>query len=202
MGATDTNAARSGTRDAICDAALVIIKDKGLSTVSMRSIAQRLGVSAMMPYNYYASKDELLLDLRLRLFHRFAGYIAAKLKADEPLARLREACRAYVAYSREQPEEYRLMFEAWSFEDLRSLRAKYPLDHFRSEEMWDVLRMCVEGCIPAGEAAVNSVTHLIWCQLHGLTSLHLAHKLVFGLAVDDLEAAVVKAVEAILLSAR
>lgn len=202
MGATETNAARTVIRETICEASLAIIKDRGLSAVSMRSIAQRLGVSAMMPYNYYASKDELLLDLRLRLFHRFAGYMRDRLFADEPVARLQEACRAYLAYSREQPEEYRLMFETWSFEDLHSLRAKYPLDHFRSEELWDVLRMCVEACLPKCKDAGNEITHLIWCLLHGLASLDLAHKLVFGLAGDNLEGPAIEAVEAILRSAR
>lgn len=200
MSSNDT-VARARMREAICEAALAIIKDKGLSAVSMRSIAHQLSVSAMMPYNYYDSKDELLLDLRLRLFKRFAAFMAAGLTTGAPIDRLRQACRRYLAYSREQPEEYRLMFEAWSFDDLRALRSKYPLDHFRSEELWDVLRNCVNDSVrDRNETRNNRITHLVWCQLHGLASLHLAQKLVFGLAVNELEAPTIEAVEALLQS--
>lgn len=200
--AADDSAARVHMRIAICDAALAIIKKNGLSAVSMRAIAQRLGVSAMMPYNYYDGKDELLLDLRLRQLLLFSQYLKGRLSADGPVERLRGVCRGYLIYSRTHPEEYRLMFEAWSFDDLRGLRQKYAATQFRSDELWSVLRDCVTDCIAdrpdeTRDASGDLLTHLVWSQLHGLASLHLAQKLVFGLTVDDLETAVLDAVTTI-----
>lgn len=196
-GSADT-AGRARTREAIGDAALAIIKRQGLSALSMRAIAQQLGVSAMMPYTYYDGKDELLLDLRLRLLREFAAHLTAQLSATAPVERLREVCRMYLAYSRMRPDEFRLMFEAWSFDDLRALRSKYPAAHFRSDALWSVMRRCVAECRDREEDAITErLTHIMWFHLHGLASLHLARKLVFGLTVEDIEESVLDAIEAI-----
>ena len=52
---------RSGlTREQIADAALALADAEGLDAVSMRTLAERLGVGTMTLYGYFRSKDELL----------------------------------------------------------------------------------------------------------------------------------------------
>jgi TetR/AcrR family tetracycline transcriptional repressor len=53
------------TEDQIVDAALAIIREAGVQGLSMRSLSQKLGVSAMAAY-YYVSDKQGLLDLVAR----------------------------------------------------------------------------------------------------------------------------------------
>lgn len=200
--AKDLTAAQSKMRQSICDAALMLIKRDGQSAVSMRAIAQMLGVSPMMPYNYFAGKDDLLLDLRIRLFHQFAEYMGERVLGDNPALRLVDVARAYLGYGAEYPHEYRLMFDEWSFEDFRAIRQKYPANHFRNDEPWDIVRGCVADCLPDQDAdRIDGIAHLIWFQLHGLISLHLSRKLVFGPGMNDLIDSTIDAVLAITTAA-
>jgi AcrR family transcriptional regulator len=48
------------TREEIVEAALAVADEAGFDAVSMRNVAQRLGVGAMTLYHYVPSKDDLL----------------------------------------------------------------------------------------------------------------------------------------------
>ena len=48
------------TRDAVVEAAIVFADERGLDMLSMRKLAEAVGVEAMSLYNHVASKDDLL----------------------------------------------------------------------------------------------------------------------------------------------
>jgi len=58
---------KDARRPEILDAALAIAAERGLEALSMRAVAQRIGVTPMALYGYYRSKDEMLDDLLGRL---------------------------------------------------------------------------------------------------------------------------------------
>ena len=60
----------SGTRERILDIALELFTDQGYDKTSLRQIAERLGFSKAAIYYHFASKEEILLALHLRL-HEF-----------------------------------------------------------------------------------------------------------------------------------
>ena len=66
----DTATERSGTRERILDIALELFSTQGYDKTSLREIAQRLGFSKAAIYYHFASKEEILLALHLRL-HEF-----------------------------------------------------------------------------------------------------------------------------------
>ncbi len=55
------------SREDILDATLALADERGLSAVSMRAVAARLGVTAMSLYRYVRDKDDLLDGLVERL---------------------------------------------------------------------------------------------------------------------------------------
>lgn len=57
----------NGTRERILDIALDLFVEKGYEKTSLREIAERLGFSKAALYYHFASKDEILLALHLRL---------------------------------------------------------------------------------------------------------------------------------------
>ena len=57
-------------RDRICEAALEVIDEVGLESVSMRILASALGVKAGSLYYYYESKDELMAGVAEFLYRK------------------------------------------------------------------------------------------------------------------------------------
>lgn len=55
------------TRDRILDIALDLFTEKGYENTSLREIAERLGFSKAAIYYHFASKDEILMALHLRM---------------------------------------------------------------------------------------------------------------------------------------
>jgi len=62
--------ADASTREKILDVALDLFTDQGFDGTSMREIAERLHISKPAIYYHFASKEEILLALHLRL-HQF-----------------------------------------------------------------------------------------------------------------------------------
>ncbi|MFM9053825.1 MAG: TetR/AcrR family transcriptional regulator [Solirubrobacterales bacterium] len=99
-------------RERLIDAALAIL-DEGhdASEISIRGVTRRAGVSPTAFYLHFDDREELMLALLERGFTEFGQLIqqGADRGADPP-QRLISACAAYIAFSREWPGRYRLLF--------------------------------------------------------------------------------------------
>ncbi|BCJ34410.1 TetR family transcriptional regulator [Actinocatenispora thailandica] len=96
------------TPEQITAAALDLMDAEGLAAVSMRALAQRLGVGTMTLYGYYRSRDELLdavVDAATAdaANHRTSGRTSAK-----PLAELTALFTALHRTLSEHPALYRI----------------------------------------------------------------------------------------------
>jgi AcrR family transcriptional regulator len=184
----DATANQAIMRQNICDAALAIFRRHGFAAVSMRAVAQELGVSTMSTYNYFASKDELFLEVRSRLFRQLSDYLSARAVSLDAHERLEQICRAYISYGLTHGPEYQLLFDAWQFEDYREVITKFGPERLRDPAPWDVMIRCVASFLTStgNDASPARTSHLIWAQMHGLLALHHAHKLVFGVTVQQL----------------
>ena len=70
--------AGASTRDRNLDVALDLFTDQGFDGTSMREIAERLGISKPAIYYHFASKEEILMALHMRL-HEFGKAAIARL---------------------------------------------------------------------------------------------------------------------------
>jgi len=70
--------AGASTRDKILDVALDLFTDQGFDGTSMREIAERLDITKPSIYYHFASKEEILMALHLRL-HEFGKAALARL---------------------------------------------------------------------------------------------------------------------------
>ena len=68
----------ASTRDRILDVALDLFTDQGFDGTSMREIAERLHISKPAIYYHFASKEEILMALHMRL-HEFGKASLARL---------------------------------------------------------------------------------------------------------------------------
>lgn len=70
--------AGESTRERILDVALDLFTEQGFDGTSMREIAERLGMSKPAIYYHFASKEEILMALHMRL-HDFGRAALARL---------------------------------------------------------------------------------------------------------------------------
>jgi len=171
-------------RDRIVEVATGLFAERGYAGVTFRSLAERLGCSAMTPYRYFSNKEEIFAAVRRRAYDDFArAQDSAAAPTGDPRERLESIGRAYIRFGVEQTDAYRLMFSLEqpnpsTYQDLRSAesRAWKPLH--------DAICEAIDAGVLAGEPDV--LANVFGIGVHGLVSLHVAGKLVYGPDVERL----------------
>jgi AcrR family transcriptional regulator len=93
----------------IVDAARVILEAEGIEALSMRRVAQALGIKAPSLYKHLPDKDALEAGIISAGFDEQAEFFRVALDgADDPMMTL---ARVYRQFAREHPHLYRLMTE-------------------------------------------------------------------------------------------
>jgi AcrR family transcriptional regulator len=93
--------------------ALALFTRHSVAAVSMRAIADEVGMSAMAIYRYFpGGKDEILTSIRGRGFETLTARLGrAHARAQEPIEQILHATIALVRFATDRPELYRLMFD-------------------------------------------------------------------------------------------
>lgn len=171
--------ARKGEGDQLRDEILASAAELLLSTgsedeVSIRAVADAVGVTPPSIYRHFADKTELLYSVCLASYSGLADDVAAAAVPGDPLATLHAQARAYVRYGVEHPEHYRLMF--MTKEDKTPVNL---LDQMVAPGSAFVLLLATveelveSGLVRPALAALGPIavgTHL-WSSVHGITSL-------------------------------
>jgi len=197
LAAADLAAAHDAARERICEAALSLFDRGGIDAISMREVARELRVSPMMPYKYFRSKDHLLQELRTRAFQHFERALAAAAAGHTSSRAAMEALFfAYLAFGRDEPRAYRLMFDYWVYDNPSALLEEFGEDARRQAGAWHAVLRVVEDYFTEAGITLDPLVsaHLIWAALHGLVSLEAARKLVLGKSFDELSHPMVRAI--------
>ena len=96
-------------RAALLSGAWSIVTKGGVEALSLRSLADAVGVSHAAPAHHFPDKNALIDALRAEAWQRFAEVLEGAESAG-----LRSAGRAYVAFASEHPRQMQLMFRAGS----------------------------------------------------------------------------------------
>ena len=89
-----------------------MIAEKGVEGVTMRGLAEQIGVSRTAPYRHFVDKAALLAAVAEDGFNRLNARVrdAKTQNAGDPLLSFRQMCLVYVEFAVENPTHYRLMF--------------------------------------------------------------------------------------------
>lgn len=186
-------------RNIICEAALTLFQSGGVDAINMRDIGKQLGTSQMMAYRYFPSKDHLLMELRIRAFSRFTRSLARwRRRARRPEDALGLVCGAYLVFAFANPHDYRLMFDMWAFESPETMKAEFGEKVRRQSASWLEIQAAIRDFLgeSAAAAGLGEATDIVWGSLHGMCSLHLARKLVFGRSLKQLARPAISAIVA------
>jgi AcrR family transcriptional regulator len=158
-------------KEALIQAALDLIAQKGPGGFTFAEAARSAGVSPAAPYRHFRDRDDLLVDVARRGFDLFAQALVRAWDDGRPdsMSAFERAGRAYLAFARAEPAYYSAMFEAG-----------IPLDaspelREAGDAAFAVLRGAAEKLIarlPAGRRppALMMALH-IWSLAHGIASL-------------------------------
>ena len=154
---------------ALVDAALKLVEQGGAQAISLRDLAQSLGVSRAAPYRHFADRDALLAAVAARGFEDLiALYEAALVARGDGPARLRTAGRAFYDFATRRPGLYRLMFES----DFLNRAAPPAVLLAPAEKSYRLLWQLVAGAFPdAGETEVKVRTIIMTSTAHGFLTL-------------------------------
>lgn len=158
-------------REALIEAALKLISEKGPSGVTFAEAARSAGVSPAAPYRHYRDRDALMGDVAKQGFERFEK--ALKTAWDdgrpEPGAAFHRMGKAYLAFARQEPAYFSAMFESGL--DLKQHpEVKIAGDH--ALEALHVACQAVAGKFPPDKRPPAMMVALhMWALAHGISAL-------------------------------
>jgi AcrR family transcriptional regulator len=155
-------------RAALLEAAVEVLRERGLHGLSLRECARRVGVSHAAPYRHFADKEALLVAIAGQGFVWLIEAARAAMEGlDDPRARLDAYGIAYVRFAIEHPEHHRVMFAA----EL-DLEKASPEDQAASQEAFELLRATAAELVEPGEDEMMAAV-AFWSLVHGLSMLIL-----------------------------
>jgi AcrR family transcriptional regulator len=158
-------------REALIEAALDLIAEKGPAGFTIAEAARLAGVSPAAPYRHFRDAEALLAEVALRGFERFAAVLAAAWNTGlpDPMRAFEAIGRAYLAFARDEPAYYAAMFEA------RIAFDAYPALLTAGDRAFTILREAAErltATLPRDRRPPSLMMALhVWALAHGIASL-------------------------------
>lgn len=164
---------RTGTETRILEAARAILDAEGAAAVSMRRVADAIGVTAMAIYRHFPNRDALLHRLADDTFAEVAERWIKTAKSADVEKRLMQLQDGYLDYALEHPHAF-----DYAYSVRRDDARRFPEDFRarRSPTLNLVADTLAEG-MRSGlfrEDDVWDVAMSMWAHIHGLICLYRA----------------------------
>jgi len=159
---------RQELRRTILESAREAFVQDGYESLSMRSLAERIGCSHGSIYLHFKDKEELFDCLVEESFAQLAEVLGALRPAGkdiDPVTLLKKAGRAYVAFGLQNPGAYEFAFV---------LRRPGASHQERPHLAYDYMRLVVKECIDTKRfrrIGADTASQALWTAVHGITSL-------------------------------
>ncbi len=159
-------------REALVQAALRLIAERGPAGFAFVELARAAGVSPAAPYRHFRDRNALLAEVARRGFVRFAGDLERMWNdgRPDPIAALENCGKAYLAFARSDPASYAVMFESGlPLEEDPALRQAADL-------AFGVLRRAADAACasaPGRRPPALMVALHVWAMSHGIASLFI-----------------------------
>jgi AcrR family transcriptional regulator len=158
-------------KEALIEAALGLIVQKGASGFTFAEAARMAGVSPAAPYRHYKDREELLADVARRGFAEFEAALSSAWDKGQPgaIAAMDRVGKAYLRFARKEPAYYAAMFESGTPSD------SSPELRQEADRAFGVLRQAAESLVELAPAAQRPPSMMValhmWSLAHGIASL-------------------------------
>ena len=159
-------------RQALIDAALDLIEDKGPTGFTLSEAAKQAGVTPAAVYRHFEGRDDLIAEAARQGFEMFADLMQYAYDTGQPsaLAAFEATGRAYLAFARKHPGHYIAMFESGISVNrtpelaLAAARAREVLERAATDLSKHIP--------PEKRPPAQMVSAHIWAMSHGVVELY------------------------------
>lgn len=178
---------------ALISTARKLTKKYGVEHLSLRQVANEIGVSPSAAYHYFPDRDALLAALGFSLFEELADYQEVKLSEitgttqKATRERFRVLGRTYFDWATKEPHFFNLMFSGFCLVDSKTQKSRDESRAFNN------LSKCLDDLLSSGlmDPKMRPYGELLsWSVVHGATSLIVSGHLEsenYELVLDGLE---------------
>ncbi len=158
-------------RQALVDAALTLIEDKGPTGFTLTEAAKQAGVTPAAVYRHFEGREDLIAEAARQGYEIFADLMDYAYKKGQPsaLASFEATGRAYLAFARKYPGHYVAMFESGI-----SVNRTADLAMLSGRALGVLERAAVELSAhipPEKRPPAQMVSAHIWAMCHGVVEL-------------------------------
>jgi AcrR family transcriptional regulator len=164
-------------RQAILEAAREIAAEVGWREVTVRKVAEKVEYSPATLYEYFASKEAILLALMQEGFRILAQDMRAVPESGNAVERLIAVAQSYWDFAFQYPELYQVMH---GLGGVSFGTAETPQE---AKDGFVALREAVRAVFPgdgASQLDLYDEVDTLWATLHGLVSLTMADRIKDG----------------------
>lgn len=160
-------------RQSLLKAAHIMLKENGIEGLSLRKIAERVGVSRTAPYHHFKDKNALLCAIAADGFDRWKHAIEA-IHNNEALSfeqRFKEFAHLYVRNAYENPDLYDLMFGRHIWKSGKSNDALQEKAYATFNQQLELVQSWQQHGVLAPNEKTLRLSQIIWSTLHGIARL-------------------------------
>jgi AcrR family transcriptional regulator len=155
----------------------LLVESGSEDAVSIRAVADAVGVTPPSIYRHFEDKSHLLFEVCAVHFDRLDRDVVAPVVASvpDPIEALRTIAHAYVRFGLDDPEHYRIMFMGHTDHTPERYDDKKILDTGCFGSVIDVVRRAgAEGRLRDIEGGPVMLAFVLWAALHGIVATAVA----------------------------
>lgn len=173
-------------RVALLKVATEMIDEKGMESLTLRGLSERIGVSRTAPYRHFRDKSALLTAVAEEGFRRLFKKMQTAIEKtkDDTIDQFQNMGVAYVQFAKDNPTHYRLMVacEADSHDT-------YPDLEKAGGKVFDLLVETIEKGqkekrFKSGDPL--NLAYVAWAAVHGLAALMIDAQIHHEINMEDL----------------
>ena len=170
-------------KDNIINEAMKLILEMGFANMSLRKLADRVGMSATNLYYYYSNKDEIYLNIQIKGFKLLQEKLERVYQSEkEPLEALREMIWAYLEFGFKNRDYYQIMLnsETPRYLEYKNTNSKIEPVAFEAKQMAinaiaapiKSLEQISKSNPEFSEEDIFFRAYQLWITLHGIITLN------------------------------
>ena len=163
--------ARQPTAQNILDVARDLYARGGYAAVTVRAVAEKVGITSGAIYKHFSSKEDLFMSLQEQALALLVD-IEGRDRHDDAIEQVRLYFWRYYEFSQGYPEYFRMLWVDSSAPNMAdSKRQHHGLRLLRNDSYQRIETCMTAGLFPPGDT--SSIARYLWATVHGCAVLQM-----------------------------
>ena len=160
-------------RQTLLFAAAEMIAENGVESLSLRKLAEKVGVSRTAAYHYFQNKNDLLCAIAANGFRRWQTSLD-QLKSNllPERDKFEQYILGYIAFATSNPEEYELMFGRGIWRQSKCTQELKDISYATFQHQVEMIEHWQSIGLVNGDNPLR-IAQIIWGTLHGIVKLFI-----------------------------